>query len=52
VRIGPWLGRGCVGLVVVGWLLALVLDRVQYRRHRRPAIARDVPAPPSDRTFA
>jgi apolipoprotein N-acyltransferase len=52
VRIGPWLGRGCVGLVVVGCLLALVLDRVQYRRHRRPAIARDVPAPPSDRTFA
>jgi hypothetical protein len=32
VRIGPWLGRGCAGLVVLGWLLALG----QYRRSRRP----------------
>ena len=23
VRIGPWLGRACAGLVVLGWLLAL-----------------------------
>jgi apolipoprotein N-acyltransferase len=38
VRIGPWLGRGCVALVVLGWLLALG----QYRRGRRPqTVARD-----------
>src|SRR5204863_240038 len=30
VRIGPWLGRACAGLVVLGWLLALG----QYRRSR------------------
>jgi apolipoprotein N-acyltransferase len=28
VRIGPWLGRVCLGLVIVGWLLAWG----QYRR--------------------
>jgi apolipoprotein N-acyltransferase len=48
VRIGPWLGRGCVGLVVVGW----VLGRGQYRRHRRSATAPAVPTSSSDRTFA
>jgi apolipoprotein N-acyltransferase len=52
VRIGPWLGRGCVALVVAGWLLGMVLGRSQYRRHRRPATAPVVPIPPSDRTFA
>jgi apolipoprotein N-acyltransferase len=31
VRIGPWLGRGCAGLVILGWLLAWG----QYRRIRR-----------------
>jgi apolipoprotein N-acyltransferase len=51
VRIGPWLGRACVGLVLAGWLLGWVLDRSQYRRHRRPATALAVPIPPSDRTF-
>jgi apolipoprotein N-acyltransferase len=45
VRIGPWLGRGCVGLVVVGWLLSLG----QYRRTRRPAPAPDESAPTTDR---
>jgi apolipoprotein N-acyltransferase len=51
VRIGPWLGRGCVGLVLAGWLLGWLLDRSQYRRTRRPATAPAVPTPPSDRTF-
>jgi apolipoprotein N-acyltransferase len=35
VRIGPWLGRACVGIVVVGWALALA----RYRRSRRRAVA-------------
>ena len=35
VRIGPWLGRGCVGLVAVGLLWALALGLGQYRRTRR-----------------
>jgi apolipoprotein N-acyltransferase len=48
VRIGPWLGRGCVGSVLVGGALALG----QYRRPRRPAAAPAVPTAPSDRTFA
>ncbi len=39
VRIGPWLGRGCAGLVVLGWLLALG----QYRRSPRPRDDRDAP---------
>jgi apolipoprotein N-acyltransferase len=46
VRIGPWLGRGCVGLVVLGWLVALG----QYRRTRRLAAVPRVAAPTSDRT--
>jgi apolipoprotein N-acyltransferase len=47
VRIGPWLGRGCVGLVVLGWLWGLG----QYRRTLRPAAVTHVAAPPSDRTL-
>jgi apolipoprotein N-acyltransferase len=31
VRIGPWLGRVCLGLVILGWALAWG----QYRRTRR-----------------
>jgi apolipoprotein N-acyltransferase len=46
VRIGPWLGRGCVGLVVLGWLWGLG----QYRRTLRPAAVSHVAAPLSDRT--
>jgi apolipoprotein N-acyltransferase len=45
VRIGPWLGRGCVGLVLLGWLVGVG----QYRRTLRPAVPH-VAAPPSDRT--
>jgi apolipoprotein N-acyltransferase len=46
VRIGPWLGRLCLGLVVLGWLLALG----QYRRTRTaPSLGSDdesnAPAP-------
>ncbi|MGA8247388.1 MAG: apolipoprotein N-acyltransferase, partial [Nocardioides sp.] len=47
VRIGPWLGRGCVGLVVLGW----VWGAGQYRRTLRPAAVSHVAAPPSDRTL-
>jgi apolipoprotein N-acyltransferase len=46
VRIGPWLGRGCVGLVVLGWLWGVG----QYRRTLRPAAVSHVAAPLSDRT--
>jgi len=46
VRIGPWLGRLCVALVVLGWALGLG----RYRRSRGPAPAvRAVPAT-TDRT--
>jgi apolipoprotein N-acyltransferase len=48
VRIGPWLGRSCVGFVALGWVLALG----QYRRHRRAPTASVVPSSSSDRTFA
>ena len=48
VRIGPWLGRACAGLVVLGWLLALG----QYRRTRRtqaiPALPQRVDAATTD----
>jgi apolipoprotein N-acyltransferase len=40
VRIGPWLGRVCAGLVVLGWLLAWG----QYRRVHRTRGDREVPA--------
>src|SRR5262249_17744334 len=43
VRIGPWLGRGCVGLVILGWALAWA----QYRRTLR-ADAATASAPPPD----
>jgi apolipoprotein N-acyltransferase len=33
VRMGPWLGRGCVAAVVLGWLLVAG----QYRRNRGTA---------------
>jgi apolipoprotein N-acyltransferase len=46
VLIGPWLGRLCLGLVVLGWALALG----RYRRTRRPAAAEPVVVPPIDRT--
>jgi len=36
VRIGPWLGRACAGLVVLGWLLAWG----QYRRTHRSGAGR------------
>jgi apolipoprotein N-acyltransferase len=50
VRIGPWIGRGCVALVVVGLAIAL-LGSGQYRRTRRSAaVARLAPAP-TDRTL-
>ena len=52
VRIGPWVGRGCVLLVVAGWLLGQVLERGQYRRSRRPVAAPAVPISPDDRIYA
>ena len=49
VRMGPWLGRVCLAVVVVGWLLALG----RYRRTRagRPTGEGGAPAPhpPGDR---
>jgi apolipoprotein N-acyltransferase len=47
VRLGPWLGRACAALVVVGWLLALG----QYRRTRSTpgASTSAVSAPHTDR---
>jgi apolipoprotein N-acyltransferase len=47
VRIGPWVGRGCVGLVVVGLLVGLG----QYRRSRRPVAVLGVESTPTDRTL-
>ncbi|WP_151082292.1 apolipoprotein N-acyltransferase [Nocardioides cynanchi] len=52
VLIGPSVGRGCVLLVVAGWLLAWGLQRGQYRRSRRPAPAPEVPISSDDRTYA
>jgi apolipoprotein N-acyltransferase len=60
VRIGPWLGRGCAGVVVLGWLIA----GGRYRRRDRvggaapgalePSVAPAVVATagPTDRTPA
>jgi apolipoprotein N-acyltransferase len=48
VRIGPWLGRGCVALVVLGLLLAAG----QYRRTRRSTAVVRFAAAPTDRTLA
>jgi apolipoprotein N-acyltransferase len=48
VRIGPWLGRLCVGLVVIGWLLATT----QYRRTRRTLQADTATLPAVDRISA
>ncbi len=48
VRIGPWLGRGCVALTVLG----LIVAAGQYRRTRRSTPAVRLAAAPTDRTFA
>jgi apolipoprotein N-acyltransferase len=48
VRIGPWLGRGCAGLVVLGWLLAWG----QYRRTRGAVPAESATLTPTDRITA
>jgi apolipoprotein N-acyltransferase len=49
VRIGPWLGRGCVALVVLG----LALGAGQYRRTRRTTpVALPAAATDTDRTHA
>jgi len=47
VRIGPWVGRACVGLVAAGLLLSLG----RYRRTRRSAPVVDVLPAPVDRTL-
>ncbi len=49
VRIGPWLGRLCVGLVVVGWLLAVGLSIVGRAERLRADAAT---LPPVDRITA
>jgi apolipoprotein N-acyltransferase len=48
VRIGPWLGRTCVVLVVLGLLVAAG----QYRRTRRSTTVVRFAAAPTDRTLA
>ncbi len=48
VRIGPWLERLCLGLVVLGWAFALG----GYRRTRRPTARVAAPEPLTDRTLA
>ena len=48
VRIGPWLGWGCAGLVILGWLLAWG----QYRRTRGAVPAESTSLTPSDRITA
>src|SRR3954454_75923 len=50
VRIGPWVGRACVGLVALGLLWALVLGLGQYRRTRRSAPVVTFASAPTDRT--
>ena len=52
VRIGPWVGRACVGLVVIGLIWALALGSGQYRRTRRPASVADPVPALTDRTPA
>jgi apolipoprotein N-acyltransferase len=42
VRLGPWLGRGCLATVVLGWALAWG----QYRRSRGTASAGTAARPP------
>jgi apolipoprotein N-acyltransferase len=51
VRIGPWVGRACVALVVVGLLVALVRGRGQYRRTRRSAAEVGLVPASTDRTL-
>ncbi len=51
VRIGPWVGRACVALVVVGLLVALVRRTGQYRRSRRSAAEVGLVPAPTDRTL-
>ena len=48
VRIGPWLGLGCAGLVILGWLLAWG----QYRRTRGAVPAQPTSLTPTDRITA
>jgi apolipoprotein N-acyltransferase len=48
VQLGPWSGRLCLGLVVVGWALALG----RYRRRGRSDSAEPAAAPLTDRTPA
>jgi apolipoprotein N-acyltransferase len=52
VRIGPWLGRGCVVAVLAGWLVSLTQRRSRYPRGRGsaeadPAGATTAPTPTS-----
>lgn len=52
VRIGPWLGRACLLLAAVGWLVGLGRRFGRYRRTRKPEVPIDVTATPRNRTFA
>jgi apolipoprotein N-acyltransferase len=52
VRIGPWLGRGCVLLTAVACLVGWALGRGQYRRHQQTDPPAELSAPAIDRTHA
>ena len=51
MRIGPWVGRACVALVVVGLVVGLVLGLGQYRRTRRSAEVVGLASASTDRTL-
>jgi apolipoprotein N-acyltransferase len=48
VRIGPWLGRVCVLVVVLGWILALAQYRRTRRRSRETGAATQAVAVPAE----
>ena len=50
VRIGPWTGRICIALTLIGLVLALVTPTVPYRRDRNRQQAEDGPARPARAT--
>jgi apolipoprotein N-acyltransferase len=52
VRIGPWLGRACLLLAAMAWLVGLGRGVGRYRRARKPEVPVEVTAPPMNRTFA
>jgi apolipoprotein N-acyltransferase len=52
VRIGPWSGRLCIALALIGLILALFTTGVPYRRSRNRQQAEDGPARSAPATSA